>query len=344
MTYAEIIRDNCDKHSPVSWWPRFAFHYTDVQNAVSILDTEFLYSRTDATSRKIMRNDNASRQVIYMTNSDVESKVRFYFRPLTPTQYYNEGYKHPALRYSRDENANTPVPIFFLFDLDKLLSIPGVQFSETTQAGHGAKLLSEINDFSSLNFDNIYNNDLDKIGETKQYRHAEILHPNSINISTCLNTILCRNMLERATLLNLLKEVNPLSFQKYQNKIKVHKQDTFERNGLFITDCIYHDRIVSISFSDSLNQRKYTERMMIQNGIDSLNPIDVKVWLEWKNARTRITQSSVDTLLDYQKHNPISIKDIPIVKNAKELGIKVFFDGKLMCYSNQSLEISEVIK
>ena len=68
-----------------------------------------------------MRNDNASRQVIDMTNSGVVSKVRFYFRPLTPTQHYNEGYKHPALRYDQDENANVPVPIFLLFDLEKLL-------------------------------------------------------------------------------------------------------------------------------------------------------------------------------------------------------------------------------
>ena len=112
MEYIDIIRDNSEKRSPVSWWPKFAFHYTDVTNAVSILSSGFLYSRADATHLRVMENDNASRQVIDMTDSAVVSKVRFYFRPLTPTQYYNEGYKHPALRYDGDENANVPVPIF----------------------------------------------------------------------------------------------------------------------------------------------------------------------------------------------------------------------------------------
>lgn len=88
MEYIDIIRDNSENRSPVSWWPKFAFHYTDVTNAVSILSSGFLYSRADATHLRVMKNDNASRQVIDMTDSDVVSKVRFYFRPLTPTQYH----------------------------------------------------------------------------------------------------------------------------------------------------------------------------------------------------------------------------------------------------------------
>ena len=192
MEYIEIIRENCEKHSRVSWWPKFAFHYTDVTNAIGILSSGYLYSRTNATHLNMMRNDNASRQVIDMTSSGVESKVRFYFRPLTPTQYYNEGYKHGSLRYNHDENANVPVPVFFLFDLDKLLSLPGVHFSETTQAGHGAKTYSGVEAFSKINFDYIYDNSYENFDTTKNYRHAEIMHPNSLAIETCLHSILCR--------------------------------------------------------------------------------------------------------------------------------------------------------
>ena len=167
MEYIDIIRDNSENHSPVAWWPKFAFHYTDVTNAVSILSSGFLYSRADAANMRVMKNDNASRQVIDMTNSDVVSKVRFYFRPLTPTQYYNEGYKHPALRYDGDENANVPVPIFLLFDLEKLLALPGVEFSETSQAGHGARVYSGVEAFSRLNFDYIYDNSFDNFETNK---------------------------------------------------------------------------------------------------------------------------------------------------------------------------------
>ena len=63
MEYIDIIRDNSENRSPVSWWPKFAFHYTDVTNAVSILSSGFLYSRADATHLRVMKNDNASRQV-----------------------------------------------------------------------------------------------------------------------------------------------------------------------------------------------------------------------------------------------------------------------------------------
>ena len=90
MTYAEIIQNNCEKVNP-SWWPKFAYHYTDVTNAVSILSSGKLYSRVKAGAKGVMENDNASRQVIDMTETRATSYVRFYFRPLTPTQYHNEG-------------------------------------------------------------------------------------------------------------------------------------------------------------------------------------------------------------------------------------------------------------
>ena len=122
--------------------------------------TSMLFSRAKAEAMGVMRNDNASRQVIDMTKTEAISCVRFYFRPLTPTQYYNEGFKHPQLRYCDDQNANTPVPIFFLFDLEKLLSKPGVKFSDQKQAGNGSTLKSGVDSFATLNFDNVYSNNL----------------------------------------------------------------------------------------------------------------------------------------------------------------------------------------
>ena len=97
MNYRDIIHNNCNQ-SKVSWWPKYAYHFTDVRNAVNILRTGTLYSRIEADERKLMVNDNASKQVIDMTHAAALSNVRFYFRPLTPTQYYNEGYKHRLLR------------------------------------------------------------------------------------------------------------------------------------------------------------------------------------------------------------------------------------------------------
>lgn len=347
MDYIDIIRDNSENHSPVSWWPKFAFHYTDITNAVSILSSGFLYSRADASHLRVMKNDNASRQVIDMTRSDVVSKVRFYFRPLTPTQYYNEGYKHPALRYDGDENANVPVPIFLLFDLEKLLSIPGVEFSETSQAGFGARAYNGVEAFSKLNFDYIYDNSYDNLEATKTYRHAEIVHPNAMAIESCISNILCRNNLERITLLNLLREESPLAFARYQNIIKTYRYDTFENNGVFLSECSYHANTVSISFSDTYASKRYVEKMMSKmrerTGISELKPIKVKVWLKWFNSRTIIHQEAIDAQFDLLSSGRIlTISGLPTVAQAKDIGIKVYFDDKLMSYVIQSLEPSEV--
>ncbi len=344
MEYIDIIRENTERHSPVSWWPRFAYHYTDVTNAVSILKSGYLYSRTDASQLNVMMNDNASRQVISMTDSGVVSKVRFYFRPLTPTQYYNEGYKHPALRYDGDENANVPVPVFLLFDLEKLLALPGVEFSETSQAGHGAKAFSGVEAFSKLNFDYIYDNSFDNFEATKAYRHAEIVHPNSMPIDACISNILCRSNLERTTLLNLLKEESPLAFEKYKNVIKVYKQDTFENNGLFLSECVYHKNTVSISFSDTYAGKRYIERMMEKNDIKELSPVKVTVWLKWFNSRTVYNQQSIEFAIDIRRPGRLTIADLPSVPQAKEIGIKVYLDDKLVCYTNQLLDSAELLK
>jgi hypothetical protein len=345
MEYIDIIRDNCKNHSPVSWWPRFAFHYTDVTNVVSILDSGYLYSRADATHLKLMHNDNASRQVIDMTNPDIVSKVRFYFRPLTPTQYYNEGYKHPELRYSGDENANVPVPIFLLFDLEKLLRMPGVQFSETYQSGHGSEMYSGVEAFSKLNFDYIYDNSFDRLEETKVYRHAELLHPNPMPIEPCIRHILCRNSLEQTTLLNLLRETNRIAFERYKNLIKVYKRDTFENNGIFITDCSYNRNAISISFSDTYASKLYIKRMMKENGISDLKLIKVTVLLKWFNTRIVYWQESIEALKDVRDMGDIlTIKGLPEVRQAKNIGVTVYFDDKLTCYVTQPLQSSEVWK
>ncbi len=341
MSYSEIIRDNCENHSPVPWWPKFAFHYTDVTNAVNILSTGYLFSRADASNRGFMQNDNASRQVIDMTDTGVTSMVRFYFRPLTPTQYYNEGYKHLALRYDHDENANVPVPIFLLFDLEKLLSVPGVHFSEKSQAGHGTSLLSGEDAFKNLNFDYIYDNSYENFNETKQYRHAEIVHPNAFEISSCIRNILCRNNLERTTLLNLLREIDQKAFIRYKDIIKVYKADTFESNGLHISSCMYLDNTISISFADTYSGKRYIERMVEKLSVTELPLIKVRILLKWFNARSALKQEYIETTVDILDPHQINIK-LPTISGAKNIGIEIYLDGKLVCYNVQSLESAEV--
>ena len=344
MSYSDIIRNNCEKHSPVSWWPKFAYHCTDVTNAVSILASGILYSRASAKHLGLMANDNASRQVIDMTQTEATSCARFYFRPLTPTQYYNEGFKHTQLRYDNDENANMPVPVFLLFDLAKLLSIPKVKFSEQKQSGRGSTLQSGEEAFSQLNFDYIYSIGFNNINETKPYRHAEILHPNSLQIDSCINYILCRNNVERTTLLNMLKNRNQLAFRKYKDIIKICKSDMFEHNGLYVTDCQYHDNVISVSFSDSRDKASYTRSLKQKNNVSDLKPVTVRLELDWLNSRGVVYHNATQTQIDYERTVNISFKGLRNFPNAKIIRIQVLIEDKLMCFVEFSLETSELIK
>lgn len=181
MTFAETIARNC-AHVQPGWWARYAYHYTDLINAISILTSGHLYSRIQADGKWLMRNDNASRQVIDMTSSRATSYVRFYFRPLTPTQYHNEGYKHPAIRYCGDENANVPVPIFFLFDLEMLLSRQETCFSALTQAGHGNPLQSGEEAFAALPFEQIYSSGSAN-RDTLKYRLRSYFSPSNTRLA-----------------------------------------------------------------------------------------------------------------------------------------------------------------
>lgn len=214
MTFQQIIEKNCEKYYP-AWWPKYAYHFTDVTNIIGILSLGMLYSRAQATRKGVMGNDNASKQVIDMTATRTTSYARFYFRPLTPTQYNNEGFKHIQLRYDGDINANIPVAIFLIFDLESLLKTEGVLFSAEGQAGYGKPLFYGEKAFARLPFDKIYS-DGPCDSDTIRYRHAEILCPDYYAIDGSLRMIVCRNECEKATLLNLLYSKDRKAYYKYK--------------------------------------------------------------------------------------------------------------------------------
>lgn len=329
MTFSEIISRNYSV-APVKWWTKFAFHYTDISNALSILQSETLYSRLYAQEEHLMKNDNASYQVIDMTASNAQSYVRFYFRPLTPTQYYNEGYKHPQLRYCNDPNANVPIPIFFAFNLEKLLSDPKVKFSETSQAGHGSIMKSGEAEFEKLAFDKIYSDGYVD-DEVIKYRHAELLYPNSYPICNSLEAILCRNEFEQSMLLSLLRNANEKLFYKYKSLIKVCREKMFEKNGLFIQDIRLDGNKISFSFADTYEKQRYTNTMLQKNEINTLDPVKMLFTFEWRNARQTLKKASIESPLDYQKTGGI-VFTLPEVDRATCICVEVSSFGDRIGY------------
>ena len=115
----------------LGWWPKYIYHFTDVQNAARILTDGVLYCRTEAGRRGLMVVDNASPEIIAQTKPEHTNFVRLYFRPKTPTQYRNEGIRPIT---TRELGSHCPVPIYFCFDALELLAQDRVEFSNGNMA------------------------------------------------------------------------------------------------------------------------------------------------------------------------------------------------------------------
>lgn len=230
-----------------------------------------------------------------------------------------------------------------MFDLEKLLSLPGVRFSEKSQAGTGAALYDSCEEFEKLDFDKIYSNGYkDNLQELLPYRHAEILHPDMLNIDSCIKYVLCRNDVEKVSLLNLLKLKSQKSFIRYKNIIKVCKSDMFYQNGLYIDDCRYNDNRIVLSFADTWEKNKYISRY--SKNIDELDPISMRIELDWFNSRGTLYHSAIKTDLDYAHSSTLNINRLPSVPSATAIRIRVYIENCIMCCIVQPLENGEVIK
>lgn len=256
MEYQEIIDDLVDGRrstglSPIQRrvWPRFAYHFTDIENAVNILKRGMLYSRERAIQAGVMRNDNASGLVIEGTNRKVENYVRLYFRPRTPTQYHSEGFRPKSKQ--TELLANCPVPVFFLFDLASVLSNPLTRFTDKTLAMHAQpEFMSGVEAFRSLPFQEIFHNRAIYPNEDKQniirHRQAEIVVPNELELSY-LRKIVTRSSAEKETLLNLLHDQN---INQYDEMIVDKDVSFFNRDRSYIERVILNSEGISL-FSHS---------------------------------------------------------------------------------------------
>lgn len=174
-----------------------------------------MYSRNNALKMGLMESDNASPQVIDQTNEQWSDFVRLYFRPRTPTQYNNEGFRP---KEDRALESNCPVPIFFLFDAKGLLSRKEVLFSNTGLARGCSQVFSDAVGFKNLPFKLIYHNAFFSREERDLIvgaRHDEVIIPDQLDLDD-LKNIWCRSEAEYKTLLNLL---DPLSRKKWNSKI-----------------------------------------------------------------------------------------------------------------------------
>ncbi len=229
------------------WWIKSLFHFSDITNALSIIENGAIYSRDKAIELDLMQNDNANDNVIALTNNKHKQYARLYFGPLTPTQKNNEGIK-PINKIVN--NAHCPIPIMFIFNFKKVFMLEDVEFTDGNLATNPT-IYKNVNGLEKLDFSLIYHRswfypeDRDKIINA---RHSEVLLKDKLHLEDNLRLIAVRSEAEKETLLYQLSEDMQ---EKYQNKIYVQPQ-----TGIFINDWLYIEKVSLIDNKIHINWHK----------------------------------------------------------------------------------------
>ena len=215
------------------WRPKYVYHFTDIFNAISILKSECLYSRDEASRRKLLKVDGASSDVIDRTNPAHHRFVRMYYRPRTPTQYCSEGIRTAS---QIELHAHMPRPVFFLFDAYELMSREDAHYSDGNMATSYVRYGPEEEDFDAIPFKKVFHNSWflpNEKGDIVFHRHAELLIPNELKLDAALKAIVCRSQAELQTLKYLLPNE---TLRKWKARIYCWGSSLFEMNWTFVTN------------------------------------------------------------------------------------------------------------
>lgn len=102
-------------------WAGYVYHFTHLTNALEIIKNRQIASRLALKEAKF---SDAAGSVVNRRH-DAHDYARFYFRPQTPTQFYNEclGKDYLLDKYDRAEKLGLPkcpIPVFFRFSIDEI--------------------------------------------------------------------------------------------------------------------------------------------------------------------------------------------------------------------------------
>ena len=213
------------------WWPAYLFHCTDILNIVSILHQGEIVSRSRLTSVGQLPMDIASPAIIERTDRKWQDYVRLYFRPRTPTQHNNEGFRPVD---QRERNSHCPVPVYFIFDALAVLSRSDSCFSDGNLGADNARVNGDVSFLKQIPFDLVYHDTWFGPAERAQivhHRNAEVLVPQRMGLEN-LRYIVCRSDAEYKTLLHLL---SPETLSRWLGKLGVMPNlQLFSRKWTFV--------------------------------------------------------------------------------------------------------------
>lgn len=177
-------------------WPTHLFHHAPLENARLILESGRILSRFG--SENVRALDVAAPGVID-ARDHAHDRVRFYFRPRTPTQFNIEGVRKPAdCRYDRQ----APVLVMFVVDAFSVLTAEGTTFSDRNMQLATAQAAGDDASFAAIPFDKVFHVGPYQDASIKDHRCAEVMTASPLPLDPHLRRICCRSEAERDTLLN----------------------------------------------------------------------------------------------------------------------------------------------
>lgn len=233
-----------DKLNGIKFIERFSdsnpkvYHFAHLFNAVSIIKSRKILSRIGG---KGLFENSAGSNV--HRRGTAHHYARFYYRPQTPTQYYNEtlgedshssrekwifgGYDNrgrkiwdsytecPTSKYwgaQRLGSPKCPMPVFFEFDLQEILNccLNKCYYSTGNMQSDNSQIISIVDNPNRLNTSHLYSTIEDGLDTYKAYSQQEFLVWNELDFSNLDNfRIICYNE-EQAELLKMQLGDDPI--------------------------------------------------------------------------------------------------------------------------------------
>lgn len=146
-------------------------HTANLNNFIDIYKSGFLKSRNLLEEEGFVFEDNSNMSVIEKTGEFIKKQVRFYYRPITPTNigaYIKFNQKHPVLMV-----------------FDESLLYDECYFSEGCPAGYNKTIHKNISRAKKFNWEKIFETGyFDTFDdESRNYRNSEFLVPHKVPIS-----------------------------------------------------------------------------------------------------------------------------------------------------------------
>jgi len=298
-----------------SWWPRFLFHYTDVQNAAAVLEEGTLHSRDEAERRRLLHVSSGDPNILRETDRSIKECVRLYFRPKTPTQYHAEGImSSDQIQQAKYPDAHCPVPVFLLFDAVSILTRGDSRFYPGSLRSATFSDLRTASDLTKFPWKKIYHNTWydRRDSNIKYHRMAEVAVPSSLSLDS-LKYVYCRSQAEKETLLALLSAD---TYLQYLDRVTSStRYSLFYRLHTYLRTCRLFPDHIDMDFSPDTQ---------------SPGPFHFTLTVQWAEGTFREERN------DFFAKGPVTLR---LGRKLTEYDVRIELDGHLAYKGDYCYEI-----